>query len=139
MKDVRSIVDFGNKKTLRLGVLVLSTLLIVGASALVYTRVVYEKALSVGGVGTTTPAVNPAPETLLVLVVQAFVISLSMFGFLRELSKRKNKVRIEASSPAVPGIAAPEGREAGKPMPPLQLPPILREWEEAPKKEDAKN
>lgn len=136
MKNIQNFIELGSKKTLKLGALLLSTLLIVGASIFVYTRVVYERALNVGGAGTMSPAVNPAPETLLVLVVLAFVISLSMFGFLREFSKRKNKVPTAERLPRVPGPDPQKGEAATDIVLPLQLPPILREWEEAPKNED---
>ena len=138
MKNIQNIIELGSKKTFKLGALLLSTLLIVGASVFVYTRVVYERALNVGGAGTMSPAVNAAPETLLVLVVLAFVISLSMFGFLREFSKRQNKVTTAEPLPRVPEPDTTKEEPATDLVLPLQLPPILRDWEEAPENEDDK-
>src|SRR5207249_3744403 len=75
--------DLGGKNVLRLGLLVLSTLLIVGGSVFFYDRLVYERALSVGGVitgsgSTTQTGLNPAPGTILILAVSAVLISLSL-------------------------------------------------------------
>ena len=128
-----------DKDALRLGLLVLSTLLIVGGSVFFYDRLVYERALSVGGVitgsgATTQTGLNPAPATILILAVSAVLISLSVFGFLREVFRGKLNRRALAkeSSPKV-SVSLP--LEVG---PPLQVPSVRREWEEAPKKETEK-
>ena len=44
MKNIRDILDLKHKKSLRLGLLLLSTLFIISASALVYASMIYEKA-----------------------------------------------------------------------------------------------
>ena len=140
MKGMKGIFDLGGKNVLRLGLLVFSTLLIVGGSVFFYDRLVYERALSVGGVitgsgSTTQTGLNPAPGTILILAVSAVLISLSVFGFLREMfrGRRSRKTLAKESSPTV---SVPLPLEIG---PPLQVPSILRDWEEAPKKEEGKN
>jgi len=50
MKGMKGLFDLGGKNTLKLGLLVFSTLLIVGGSVFFYNRLVYERALSVSGV-----------------------------------------------------------------------------------------
>src|SRR6058998_728793 len=97
MRSITDVLDLKHKKSLRLGLLLLSTLFIISASALVYARVIYEKALNVGnasgvttGSGTTAPAGESFPPAIIVvLAFSAIVISISLFGFLREAIKHK--------------------------------------------------
>jgi len=139
MKGMKGLFDLGGKNVLRLGLLVLSTLLIVGGSVFFYDRLVYERALSVGGVitgsgSTTQTGLNPAPGTILILAVSALLISLSVFGFLREVfrGKRNRKALTKESSPTA-SVSLP--LEIG---PPLQVPAVQRDWEESSKKEESK-
>jgi hypothetical protein len=44
MRNIRGILDLEQKKSLRLGLLLLSTLFMISASALVYAKMIYEKA-----------------------------------------------------------------------------------------------
>lgn len=99
MKNVRGILDPKPKKSLRLGLLLLSTLFIASASALVYAGIFYERALDVGntsgattGSGSTPAEASFTPATIMMIAVAAFVIGLSVFGFLREASKHIGKV-----------------------------------------------
>jgi len=140
MKGMKGLLDPGGKNVLRLGLLVLSTLLIVSGSVFFYDRLVYERALSVGGVitglgSTTQTGLNPAPGTILILAVSAVLISLSVFGFLREVfrGKRNRKALTKESSPTA-SVSLP--LEIG---PPLQVPSVQRDWEESPKKEESKH
>jgi len=140
MKGMKGLFDLGGKNVLRLGLLVLSTLLIVGGSVFFYDRLVYERALSVGGVitgsgSTTQTGLNPAPGTILILAVSAVLISLSVFGFLREVFRGKlnGKALAKESSPTV-SVTLP--LEIG---PSLQVPSMQRDWEEATKKEEGKH
>ena len=139
MKGTKGVFDLGGKSVLRLGLLVFSTLLIVGGSVFFYDRLVYERTLSVSGVitgsgSTTQTGLNPAPATILILAVSAVLISLSVFGFLREVfrGKRNSKALAKESSPAI-SVTLPQ--EIG---PSLQVPSLKRDWEEAPKKEEEK-
>src|SRR4029077_12770501 len=138
MKGMRGLFDLGGKSVLRLGLLVFSTLLIVGGSVFFYDRLVYERALSVGGFtgsgSTTQTALNPAPGTILILAVSAVLISLSVFGFLREMFRgRSNRRALARESSSTATVSLP--LEIG---PPLQVPSIKRDWEESPKKEESK-
>jgi|SRR5467141_3593933 len=140
MKGMKGLFDLGGKGVLRLGLLVFSTLLIVGGSVFFYNRLVYERALSVSGVitgsgSTTQTGLNPAPATILILAVSAVLISLSVFGFLREVfrGRRSRKALAKESSPTA-SVSLP--LEIG---PPLQVPSIKRDWEESPKKEESKH
>ena len=140
MKGMRGLFDLRAKNVLRFGLLVFSTLLIVGGSVFFYDRLVYERALSVGGVitgsgSTTQTGLNPAPGTILILAVSAVLISLSVFGFLREMFRgRRNRKTLAKESSPTNSVSLP--LEIG---PPLQVPSIKRDWEEAPKKEESKN
>ncbi len=140
MKGMKGLFDPSGKNVLRLGLLGFSTLLIVGGSVFFYNRLVYERALSVGGVitgsgSTTQTGLNPAPGTILILAVSAVLISLSVFGFLREVfrGKRNRKALAKESSPTASVSLPPE---IG---PPIQVPSMQRDWEESPKKEESKH
>ena len=139
MKGMKGLFDLGGKNALRLGLLVFSTLLIVGGSVFFYNRLVYERALSVSGVitgsgSTTQTGLNPAPATILILAVSAVLISLSVFGFLREVfrGKRNRNALAKESSPVSVSLPLEIG-------PPLQVPSVQRDWEESPKKEESKH
>ena len=143
MKNVRGILDPKRKKSLRLGLLLLSTLFIVSASALVYASVIYEKDLNVGdingvttGSGSTASAeVSFTPASIMMLAVAAFVIGVSVFGVLREASKHiSSATGGQGSSPTGP-VPIPPG-ELGVGLPLRQPSRRGEEWEESPKKEE---
>ncbi len=107
MKNPPGISDLKNKKSLRLGLLLLSTLSIISASALVYARMFYEKALNVGntnggtaGSGSTMLAGESfTPTIIVVLAFSVVIISIGLFGFLREAFKRKASAETASSPP----------------------------------------
>ena len=124
MKSFRDIFDRRHKKSPRLGLLLLSALFISSATALVYDRMIYEKPLNLGNAGNAVPAptgVSFPPATIFVLAVSAFVLSLSVFGFLREAHKH---------------IRNPSGRRVSLPTGLGSAPPGEEEWEESPRKEE---
>ena len=124
MKSLRDIFDRRHKKSPRLGLLLLSALFISSATALVYDRMIYEKPLNVGNAGNAVPAptgVSFPPATIFVLAVSAFVISLSIFGFLREAHKH---------------IRNPSGKHGSLPTGLGSTPAGEEEWEESPRKEE---
>ena len=143
MKNTRDILDLKHKKSLRLGLLLLSTLFIISASALVYASMIYEKALDVrntsgvttGSGSTPSAEVSLTPATIMMLVVATLVVGLSMFGFVRKASKHiGNAPGGRGSSPTgsvsmsleVPGIGLPS-----------HLPSVRgEEWEESPTKKE---
>lgn len=124
MKGVGDILDFRRKGFFRLGLLLLSSLLIASASVLAYGRLAYERVLTVGptngGVGSGAGGVNLTPGTVMFLAVLTFIISLSVFGFLREVFKR------------VTGGGAEESLQSGS----VSIPAREEEWEESPRKEE---
>jgi len=129
MENIRDILDLKHKKTLRMGLLLLSTIIILNASALAYARVVYERALDVSNVGgvatgsgsTTSVGINLVPATMVVLAVLAFVIGLSVFVLLRKMPKHIQKTPGERGSSSTSPESASPGEE---------------EWEESPRKEE---
>ncbi len=141
MKNIGDILDLKHKKPLRLGLLLLSTLFIISASALVYARMIYEKAIDVGntsgvttGSGSTaSAAVSFTPAVIVMLAVTGLVIGLSMFGFLREAYKHiSNTPGGQGSLPTGPVSMPPEAPGIGLP---LDLPSMQgEEWEESPTK-----
>jgi hypothetical protein len=127
MKSFRDIFDWRHKVPLRWGLLLLSTLFISSATALVYDRVVYERPLNVGNAvttgsgSTTSTGVSFSPPTILVLAVSALVIGLSIFGFLREARKH-------VRNPSGGGGSLPTGLGSS----PLEA----EEWEESQRKDE---
>ena len=140
MKSVSGFFDLKNKKVLRLGLLGLSTLMIMGGSFFFYDRLVYERALSVSGVitgsGSTNQAgLNATPATILILAVSAILISLSVFVFLREMfrGRAKNQALVKELLSTIK-VSLPEERG-----PSIHLPSLQKDWEEAPEKETEKS
>jgi hypothetical protein len=131
MKNIRNILDLKHKKSIRLGLLLISTLLIISASALVYATMIYEKALDVGNTGGVTTASGSAasaevtliPAAMVMLAVAVVVVGLGVFGLLREASRHVSNV---PGGRGAPGIGLP-----------LHLPSVPgEEWEESPSKEE---
>jgi hypothetical protein len=124
MENVRDVRGLKHKKSLRLGLLLLSTLTILSASSLAYSRVVLERALNVGGSGSTTSAgVTLAPATMLILVVLVFLIGLSIFGLLGRVSRRIGKTTGGPGSSTTSPVSTSTGEE---------------EWEESPAKDEGR-
>jgi len=129
LKDIKAILDLVHNRLFRLGLLLASTLAIVTASALVYAGAVFQKALNVGtangatGSGSTASSEIGIPvATIVILVLQAFVIGLSVFGFPPKLPKRLGK------SPHVRGpLAATPRSKLGE----------KEEWEESAVKDES--
>ena len=119
MKDIKAILDLVHNRLLRLGLLLASTLAIVTASALVYAGAVFQKALSVGtangatGSGSTTSSEIGIPfATIVILLLQAFLISLSVFGFPPKLPKRLGKnPHVRGPLATTPGSKSSEKEE----------------------------
>jgi len=144
MTNLDGILDqLRHKKALRIGIVILTTLIIATASALVYASMIYEKALDVGNTGgvttgsgsTASAEVSFTPAAIVMLTV-AGVVGLSMFGFLRRASKRINNAPGgRASSPMGPVSMSLEVPGIGLP---LNLPSTKREeWEESRTREES--
>jgi len=129
MKNLRHILDLKRRKSLRLGLLLLSTLTILSASALAYARVVYERALNVGSIGgvttgsgsTTSGGVTLAPATMLILAALVFIIGLCVLALQRKVSRRIGKTT---------------GGPGSSPTNQVPTSPGEDEWEESPRKEE---
>lgn len=102
MKDVRNVLDLKKRNTLRVGILLLSTLSIVLGTAIVYSRVVYEQALNVnstgGGSGSTVYLNNFAPVLTVLLVFSGIIGSPSLCILLLQASKRNPKSQEQTES-----------------------------------------
>jgi hypothetical protein len=115
MKKIRDILAFERKNLRGLGLLLLSTLIIIIASALAYARVVYEQALNLGNPSGVTAGSNSTASaatslglaTIVILVVPALLTGLSIFSFRHKLSMR---------------FANTPGRSESSPTGPVSLP-----------------
>jgi len=114
MKQIRDILD---KKSFRLELLLVSTLVIISASAFVYAGMPYQRALNVGN--SAGPDAIFTPAAIMILLVSMIVAGLSLFSFRREASKHvSNAPPTGGSFPTVFKSSREE------------------EWEEAPRKEE---
>src|SRR5467141_1360517 len=119
MKNVRDVLNLLDKKSFRLGILLLSTLVIISASAFVYAGMPYQRALNVGN--SSGSEVSFTPATIMILLVSVIVAALSLFSFRREASKQvSNTPRVGGSFPS--SAMFKSARED--------------EWEESPRKEE---
>src|SRR5438094_5646422 len=91
------------------------------SSVVVTVTMFMETALDVCNLLAARTEVSFSPATIFVLAVSAFVISLSVFGFLREAHKH---------------IRNPSGRRVSLPTGLGSAPPDEEEWEESPRKEE---
>src|SRR5438445_13742821 len=82
LKDVSDLID---KKPFRLGLLLVSTLVIISASVFVYAGIPYQRSLNVGNPAGREASVTPA--TIMILLVSVIVSGLSVLSFRREASK----------------------------------------------------
>src|SRR2546425_10718652 len=115
LKDVSDLID---KKPFRLGLLLVSTLVIISASVFVYAGIPYQRSLNVGN--PAGPEASFTPATIMILLVSVIVSGLSLFSFRREASKHvSNALRVGGS---FPGAVFKSARED--------------EWEESPRKEE---
>ena len=129
MKDIKAILDVVQNRLLRLGLLLASALAIVTTSAIVYAGAVFQKSLNVGTANGVTDSGSTAPSeigipfaTIVILVLQAFVISLSVFGFPPRLPKGLRK------TPHIRGpLATTSGSKSGE----------KEEWEESASKDES--
>ena len=119
MKNVRDILNLLNKKSFRLELLLVSTLVIISASVFVYAGMPYQRALNVGN-SSPGSEVSFTPATIMILLVSVIVAGLSLFSFRREASKHVSNAPREGGS--FPTVFKSSREE---------------EWEEAPRKEES--
>src|SRR3989442_7718921 len=119
MRNIRVILNLVDKKSFRLELLLVSTLVIITASAFVYAGMPYQRSLNVGG--SAGPDASFTPATIMILLVSVIVAGLSLFSFRREASKHvSNAPRVGGSFSS--GTVFKSARE--------------EEWEESPRKEE---
>src|SRR5712664_1595925 len=118
MKNIREILNLIDKKSFRLGLLLLSTLVIISASAFVYAGMPYQRALNVGN--SAGSEVSFTPATIMILLVSVIVAGLSLFSFRREASKQVS------NAPRAGGSFPTEIKSSRE-----------EEWEESPRKEES--
>jgi heme/copper-type cytochrome/quinol oxidase subunit 3 len=117
MKNIRDFLGL-EKKSFRLELLLVSTLVIISASAFVYAGMPYQGALNVGNSAGSDASFTPA--TTVILLISVIVAGLSLFSFRREASKHvSNAPRAGGSFPTVYKSAREE------------------EWEESPRKDES--
>ncbi len=128
LKGLREFLGLKSKKSLRFGVLLASTILILSVSALLYSGVTVEKPIEVinpsgsSTTGSQTPGLSNG--ALFILAILGIVIGLSVFSFAREAYRR---------------FKAPADEESEFASPPLIISKKEEEWEEAPKKDEDEN
>src|SRR5256712_14001711 len=118
MRNIRVILNLVDKKSFKLELLLVSTLVIISASAFVYAGMPYQRALNVGS--SAGSEVSFTPATIMILLVSVIVAGLSLFSFRREASKHVSN--------------APR---AGGSLLTVFKPSREEEWEEAPRKEES--
>lgn len=115
MENVKDILDLGYRNIRKFGLLLVSSFVIIGASILAYDRLVYERALNVGATSVTTgsgsaTSANLPTAIIAVVVFSVFVIALSIFGLLREVSKHRGDA-VSAEEASGPASTVPEAEE----------------------------
>ena len=119
MRNIRVILNLLDKKSFRLELLLVSTLVIISASVFVYAGIPYQRSLNVGN--SAGPEASFTPATIMILLFSVIVAGLSLFSFRREASKHvSNAPRVGGSFPS--GTVFKSARE--------------EEWEESPRKEE---
>ncbi len=115
---MEKIIDILDKKSFRLGLLLVSTMIIISASVFVYGGMPYQGALNVGNPAGSD--LNFTLPTIMILLVSGTVAGLSLFSFRREAAKHA-------------GI----GPRAGGSFPTVFTSSRVEEWEESPQKEES--
>ena len=118
MKSVSGFSDSKNKRSIRLGLLAASSIFILGMSIFLYSRIVLQKTLNVGGTVTAGPATLAVSTWAIpVIVFSAVGMTLMLFALLREAFKHLG-----------------HGGNVSLDTSPLQA-RSSDEWEESPKKD----
>ena len=105
MESVKQILDLRPKRQVRLALLLASTSIIIVTSLFAYNRITYEFPLAVGNTGQSAlgPATSAGVGILYAMIVVAAILGfgaiLSIFGSLRNVSKRISEIVVRESSP----------------------------------------
>ena len=116
MKSVSGFSDFKKKRSIRLGLLAASSIAILGASIFLYSRIVLQKTLNVGGTVTTGPATLAVSTWAIpVIVFSAVGMTLMLFALLREAFKHLGHgEHLSLPANTVPARSADEWEESPK-------------------------
>ena len=116
MKSVSGFSDFKKRRSIRIGLLAASSIIILGMSIFLYSRIVLQKTLNVGSTVTTGPATLAVSTWAIpVIVFSAVGITLMLFAFLREAFKHLGHGgRVSLPTGPVPADSADEWEEAPK-------------------------
>ena len=104
MESVKHILDLKPKRQVRLALLLASTSIIIITSLLAYNRITYEFPLAVGNTGQSAlgPPTSAGVGILYAMIVVAAILGfgaiLSIFGSLRNVSKRISEIVVREPS-----------------------------------------
>ena len=104
MESVKQILDLKPKRQVRLAVLLASTSIIIITSLLAYNRITYQFPLAVGNTGQsalgppTSAGVGIVYAMIVVAAILGFGAVLSIFGSLRNVSKRISEIVVREPS-----------------------------------------
>ena len=105
MESINHILDLRPKRQARLALLLASTSIIIITSLLAYNRITYEFPLAVGNTGQSAlgPPTSAGVGILYAMIVVAAILGfgaiLSIFGSLRNVSKRISEIVVREPSP----------------------------------------
>lgn len=121
MESIKHILDLKSKRQVRLALLLASTSIIIITSLLAYNRITYEFPLAVGNTGQSAlgPPTSAGVGILYAMIVVAAILGfsavLSIFGSLRNVSKRITEIVVRepsAEDSVLPSKEKPEWEEA---------------------------
>ena len=105
MESIKQVLDLKPKRQVRLALLLASTSIIIITSLLAYNRITYEFPLAVGNTGQSAlgPPTSAGVGILYAMIVVAAILGfgaiLSIFGSLRNVSKRISEIVVREPSP----------------------------------------
>jgi len=117
MESIKHILDLKPKRQARLWLLLVSTLVIVITSLLAYNRITYEFPLAVGNTGQsalgppTSAGVGIVFAMIVVAAILGFGAILSIFGSLRNVSKKISEIVVREPSPKDSVLPSQEKQE----------------------------
>ncbi len=117
MESIKHILDLKPKRQARLWLLLVSTLVIVITSLLAYNRITYEFPLAVGNTGQSAlgPPTSAGVGIVFAMIVVASILGfgaiLSIFGSLRNVSKKISEIVVREPSPKDSVLPSQEKQE----------------------------
>ena len=105
MESLKHVLDLKRNRRVRMSLLLASTLIIITTSLLAYGRITYEFTLAIGNTGQsalgppTSAGVGIVFAMIAVAAILGFGAILSIFGSLRNMSKRITEIVVREPSP----------------------------------------